>query len=332
MPPTRCPTGRRAAHDGSISRVRFGVFLPISGRAAASVLADAARRAEMLGFDSVWAADRIVTPWRIETPYPYSADQRFIVPPDRPFLEPLTCLAFLAGCTQTIALGMSVMVLPYRSPLYSAKIATTIDHFSRGRLILGVGVGWMAEEFEALGAPFRERGAVADEQLEVFTRLWGEERPSFEGRYYRFHDVGFSPKPFHGPRLPVWVGGEGLRAQRRAARHGDAWFPYFVRITPSDLQARFDHVRRWAVEARRDPDHVALACCLPIELRLQPVPQEADRLIGSPEQIVAALRAFEKIGVQHIALQFMVPHWPERQEQIERFARDVLPAFRETPR
>ncbi len=312
--------------------MKFGVFLPISGRAAASVLAEAARRAEILGFDSVWAADRIVTPWRIDTPYPYSADQRFIVPADRPFLEPLTCLAFLAGCTQTISLGMSVMVLPYRSPLYSAKIATTIDHVSRGRLILGVGVGWMAEEFEALGAPFRERGAVADEQLEVFTRLWGEERPSFEGRYYRFHDVGFSPKPFHGPRLPVWVGGEGLRAQRRAARHGDAWFPYFVRITPSDLQARFDHVRRWAVEARRDPDHVALACCLPIELRPQPVPQEADRLIGSPEQIVAALRAFEKIGVQHIALQFMVPHWPERQEQIERFARDVLPAFRETPR
>jgi len=193
-------------------------------------------------------------------------------------------------------------------------------------------VGWMAEEFEALGAPFRERGAVADEQLEVFTRLWGEERPSFEGRYYRFHDVGFSPKPFHGPRLPVWVGGEGLRAQRRAARHGDAWFPYFVRITPPDLQARFDHVRRWAVEARRDPDHIVLACCLPIELRPKPVPQEADRLIGSPEQVVAALRAFEKIGVQHIALQFMVPHWPERQEQIERFARDVLPAFRETQR
>ena len=312
--------------------MKFGVFLPISGRAAASVLAEAARRAEILGFDSIWAADRIVTPWRIDTPYPYSADQRFIVPADRPFLEPLTCLAYLAGCTQTISLGMSVMVLPYRSPLYSAKIATTIDHVSRGRLILGVGVGWMAEEFEALGAPFRERGAVADEQLEVFTRLWGEERPSFEGRYYRFHDVGFSPKPFHGPRLPVWVGGEGLRAQRRAARHGDAWFPYFVRITPSDLQARFDHVRRWAVEARRDPDHIALACCLPIELRPQPAPQEADRLIGSPEQIVAALRAFEKIGVQHIALQFMVPHWPERQEQIERFARDVLPAFREIPR
>jgi probable F420-dependent oxidoreductase len=307
--------------------VKLGVFLPISGRAAASVLADAARRAETLGFDSVWAADRIVTPWRIDTPYPYSADQSFIVPADRPFLEPLACLAFLAGCTQTISLGMSVLVLPYRSPLYSAKIATTIDHFSRGRLILGVGVGWMAEEFAALGAPFAERGAMADEQLEVIKRLWQEERPRFEGRFYRFHDVGFSPKPLQSPRIPIWVGGEGSRAQRRAAIHGDAWFPYFVRITPGELRARFDNVTRWAAEAGRDPEAIALTCCLPIEVTPEPVTQDSGRLSGSPDQLVVALRAFEKIGVQHIALQFMVPHWPERLLQIERFAREVLPAL-----
>lgn len=98
--------------------MKFGVFLPISGRAASAVLADAARQAEALGYDSVWAADRIVTPWEITTLYPYSADQRFIVPPDIPFLEPLSCLAFLAGRTETIALGMSVLVMPYRHPLY----------------------------------------------------------------------------------------------------------------------------------------------------------------------------------------------------------------------
>jgi probable F420-dependent oxidoreductase len=308
--------------------MNFGVFLPISGRAAASVLEDAARRAETLGFDSVWAADRIVTPWRIDTPYPYSTDQRFIVPPDRPFLEPLTCLAFLAACTSRISLGMSVMVLPYRSPLHAAKIATTIDHLSRGRLILGVGVGWMAEEFEALGAPFADRGPVADEQLEVIGRLWRDERPSFEGRFYRFQEVGFSPRPFQDPRIPIWVGGEGRRAQRRAGIHGDAWFPYFVRITPGELESRFDHVKRCAAEAGRDPSAIALTCCLPIELTAAPVAQEADRLVGSPDQITVALRAFEKVGVRHIALQFMVPHWPERQEQIERFAREVLPAFR----
>lgn len=308
--------------------MKLGVFLPISGRAAAGVLAQAAQQAETLGFDSVWAADRIITPWEIKTPYPYSGDHRFIVPADRPFLEPLSCLAFLAGSTRTVLLGMSVLVLPYRSPLYSAKIATTIDHLSRGRLILGVGVGWMAEEFDALGASFAERGAGADEQLEIIKRLWEDERPRFEGRYHRFPEVGFAPKPLQRPRIPIWVGGEGARAQRRAALHGDAWFPYFVRITPRELGTRFDNVRRWAAESRRDPDRIALTCCLPIELTREPVPQEEDQLKGSPDQLVAALRAFARTGVQHIALQFMVPHWPERQEQIERFAREVLPALR----
>jgi alkanesulfonate monooxygenase SsuD/methylene tetrahydromethanopterin reductase-like flavin-dependent oxidoreductase (luciferase family) len=122
---------------------------------------------------------------------------------------------------------MSVLVMPYRHPLHWAKIATTIDHLARGRLILRVGVGWMAEEFDALGADFKERGAVADEQLELMSRLWAEDKPSFEGRYYRFHEVGFSPKPMQKPRIPIWVGGEGQRAQRRAARYGDAWFPGF---------------------------------------------------------------------------------------------------------
>ena len=308
--------------------MKLGVFLPFSGRAASSVLAEAAQRAEALGYDSVWAADRIVTPWRIDTPYPYSADRAFIVPPDRPFLEPLTCLAFLAGVTRSISLGMSVMVLPYRGPLHAAKIATTIDQLSRGRLILGVGVGWMAEEFEALGADFAERGAVSDEQLEVIDRLWSEEHPNHDGRFYRFRDVAFSPKPLQSPRIPIWVGGEGVRAQRRAGLRGDAWFPYFVRITPAELTARFDNVRRAAREAGRDADRVALACCLPIELRSEAVAQEPDRLIGTIAQVTVALRAFEKIGVQHVALQFMTPHWPERQEQIELFGREVLPAFK----
>lgn len=309
--------------------MKFGFFLPISGRAASAVLLDAARRAETLGYDSVWTADRIITPWEINTPYPYSADQRFIVPPDIPFLEPLTCLAFLAGGTQTVSLGMSVLVMPYRHPLHWAKIATTIDHLSKGRLILGVGVGWMVEEFDALGAPFKERGMVADEQLEVVDRLWRDDRPSFTGRYYRFQEVGFAPKPLQTPRIPLWIGGEGERAQRRAARYGDAWFPYFVRTTPRELAARFDNVRRWAAEAGRDPDRIRLACCLPIELSREPLPQEEDRLRGSPEQLARALKAYQAIGVEHIALQFMVPRWPERLEQIERFAREVMPALRE---
>lgn len=290
---------------------------------------DAARRAEALGYSSVWTADRIIIPWEIKTPYPYGTDQRFIVPPDRPFLEPLTCLAFLAGCTERVLLGMSVLVLPYRHPLYWAKVATTIDHLSKGRLILGIGVGWMGEEFEALGVPFQERGAMSDEQLRIMRQLWETEHSRFEGRYYRFEEVAFYPKPFQKPSIPIWVGGEGVRAQKRAASYGDAWFPYFVRITPRELAARFDNVRRRAVEAGRRADDIHLECCLPIELTRDPVRQEEGRLIGNPEQLVEALKGYRRIGVECIALQFMVPRWPERAEQIERFALEVMPALRE---
>lgn len=309
--------------------MEFGVFLPISGRAAGrETLTEAAQQAEALGYSSVWAADRIVIPWKINTLYPYSADQRFIVPPDRPFLEPLTCLAFLASCTERIRLGMSVLVLPYRHPVYSAKVATTIDRLSKGRLILGVGAGWMAEEFEALGLPFKERGPMSDEQLRIIKLLWEEKNPRFEGRHYRFRDIAFYPKPFQEHRIPLWVGGEGVPSQRRAGFYGDAWFPYFVKITPRELAGRFESVRRWAAEAGRDPATVTLACCLPVEVSREPVPQEEGCLRGTPEQLVASLKAYRKIGVRHMALQFMVPRWPERQEQIERFGREVMPALR----
>jgi probable F420-dependent oxidoreductase len=306
--------------------MKFGIFLPISGRAAGSdTLMEAAQQAEALGYDSVWAADRIIIPWEIKTPYPYSEEQQFIVPPDRPFLEPLTCLAFLAGCTKKVQLGMSVLVLPYRHPLYCAKVATTIDHLSKGRLILGIGVGWMVEEFEALGVPFQERGQISDEQLDIINLLWKEERPRFAGHHYGFDEIAFYPKPLQKPRIPIWVGGEGLRAQQRTASYGDAWFPYFVRITPRELRKRFDNIRRRAAAARRDPDHIHLACCLPIEVRREPLPQEEDRLRGTCDQLAKALRGFQEIGVEHIALQFMVPRWPERRAQIERFANEVIP-------
>ena len=132
-------------------------------------------------------------------------------------------------------------------------------------------------------------------------------------------------EPFQKPRLPVWVGGEGSRAQRRAASYGDAWFPYFVRITPQELATRFDNVRRLAAVAGRDSGEIHLNCCRPIELTDHPVPQEEKKLKGTPEQLVEALRAYEDIGVEHLALQFMVARWPNRLQQIERFGREVIP-------
>ena len=309
--------------------MKFGVFLPVSGRAAGrKTLMQAAQQAEALGYDSVWAADRLVMPWKIETTYPYSREATFIVPPDRPFFDTLTCLAFLAGCTEKLELGMSVMVLPYRHPLHWARIATTIDHLATGRLIMGVGVGWMAEEFAAMNVPFKERGKIADEQLTLLKQLWTEEHINFYGNYYNVDDIAFLPKPYRKPRVPIWVGGEGKYAQRRAAHYGDAWFPYFIKITPDGLAAEFENVRAEAKKAGRDPDEVQLACCLPVELTSTDGPPITDYLKGSVRQVTDRLKQFVAAGAVHIGLQFMIPHYPERQEQIARFAKEALPELK----
>ncbi|MBA2680620.1 MAG: LLM class F420-dependent oxidoreductase [Ktedonobacteraceae bacterium] len=305
--------------------MQFGVFLPISGRATGpDTLIEAAQSAEAQGYDAIWSADRVVTPWQINTSYPYSENHEFIVPPDRPFLDSLTCLAFLAGCTKTITLGISVLVLPYRHPLYWTRVAASIDRLSKGRLIMGVGVGWMEEEFAALGVPFKERGRMTDEQLQILSKLWSEEEHiSHSGQHYNFQDIAFYPKPIQ--RIPIWVGGEGVAAQRRTARYGDAWFPYYVHITPDELKVGFENARRLAGEAGRDPASIQLACCRPIEVTSEPVEQDPSLLRGTPAQLLEALKAYRDIGVVHLALQFMVPRWPDRVAQIERFAQEAMP-------
>src|SRR3990172_5047291 len=289
--------------------MKLGVFLPVSGRAAVpEVLTDAARQAERLGFASVWAAERLVNPWEMTTQYPYKADAQWFVPPESPFLETLT-------------------VLPFRHPLFTARVATSIDTLSKGRLSRGVGIGWMPEEFAALGVPFKNRAGMSEEQLRIFDLLWSEERPRFRGRFYEFDAVAVNPRPVQQPRFPIWMGGESEPAQRRAAKYADAWFSYFVKITADELAARFERVRELATEAGRDPGLIRLCCVRPIEVTDEPVPQEEDSLRGTPEQLAEALRRYQKVGVEHIALQFMRGRWPERREQIEKFGQEVIPSL-----
>ncbi|HEY1510305.1 MAG TPA: TIGR03619 family F420-dependent LLM class oxidoreductase [Solirubrobacteraceae bacterium] len=300
----------------------FGVFLPVSGAACTRAgLRHAAETAERLGFTTVWAADRIVIPWKIETDYAYSWSGSFIVPPEKPFLESMTALAFLAGATESVKLGVSVLVTTYRDPVHWAKVASTIDWLSEGRFILGVGIGWMEEEFDALGRGeiFPERAKVADEQLRVARNLFSEEHCSFHGEHYDYDDIAFYPKA-HDTPIPIWCGGESRGAQRRAGVHGDAWFPYFATVTPEELARRYDKVREFAREAGRDPDEVTLNCCLSVEVTDEEVEQEPDRLRGTPDQVADALANFEDVGVQHVALQFLVGRYPERLAQMERLA------------
>ena len=308
----------------------FGVFLPVSGNAShRSGLITAARRAEEWGFTTVWAADRLVIPWTIETPYAYNWTGSFFVPPEKPFLEPLTALAFLAGATEKIRLGISVLVMPYRNPVHWAKVAATIDWLSEGRFILGVGIGWMREEFSALGADFARRGEVGDEQLRLIRALFSEQHVTFHGERYHLDDVAFEPKAFDPQHpIPIWAGGEGIPAQRRTARFADAWFPYFPRVTPGELRRRMDRVRRFAAEAERDPEQLGFNCCLSIDLTERTVTQEADLLRGNPGQIAERLDLFRREGVQHVGLQFLVGRFPERLEQMQHFSEEVLPHFR----
>jgi probable F420-dependent oxidoreductase len=300
----------------------FGVFLPVSGAACTRAgLRHAAETAERLGFTTVWAADRIVIPWKIESDYAYSWSGSFIVPPEKPFLESMTALAFLAGATESVKLGVSVLVTTYRDPVHWAKVASTIDWLSEGRFILGVGIGWMAEEFDALDRSdiFPQRAQVADEQLRVARNLFSEDHCSFEGEHYSYEDIAFYPKAYDEP-IPIWCGGESKGAQRRAGTYGDAWFPYFARVTPEELASRYANVREAAKAAGRDPDQVTLNTCLSVEVTDDEVEQEPDRLRGTPEQIADALARFEDIGVQHVALQFLVGRYPERLAQMERLA------------
>src|SRR2546427_3003077 len=177
----------------------LGCHLPVYGPAATrETLLAFARRMEALGYDSLWASDHVVIPWRIASKYPYNETGDFPLPASANFLEPLTTLALVAGATERIRLGTTVLVLPHRHPLLAAKMLATLDHLAPGRVILGAGVGWMREEIELFGVDYARRGAWSDEALRIMRACWREERPSFRGEVVSFAPVGLPPQPPRG--------------------------------------------------------------------------------------------------------------------------------------
>jgi len=202
-----------------------GVTLPNYGPlAGAEALSGLARHAERLGFDSVWVADHLVVPCDVESIYPF--DRRAQPAPARlaglvEFYEPLTTLAYVAAVTERIRLGVSVYVVPYRNPVVTAKLVATLDALSGGRVIFGAGVGWLREEFGAVGADPSRRGRVTDEYLEICRRLWRDEVSSFSGAHYQLPPVRSGPKPTQRPWPPIWIGGNSEAALTRAVALGD---------------------------------------------------------------------------------------------------------------
>ena len=205
--------------------MRYGFYLPTRGQTATpEALETLVQRAEALGFSSVMIADHVVFPVAINSKYPYTVTGAF--PGQGDALEQLSLMAFIAGKTRTLRLVSSVMIVPHRNPVVTAKMLATIDVLSHGRVTVGVGVGWLREEFQALGAPdFDRRGAVSDEYIRIMKTLWTECPASFTGQFYRFEAVQCLPAPVQKPHPPIWVGGHSPAALRRVARLGDGWHP-----------------------------------------------------------------------------------------------------------
>ena len=206
---------------------------------------------ERAGFESVWTVEHVVIPRSFEHRYPETADGALPFAATTPIPDPLAWIAYVAAAAPTLKFGTGILIVPERNPLVTAKAAATIDSMCGGRLMLGVGVGWLREEFDALGVPFAHRGRRTEEAIAVMRGLWSEDEFSFDGDFYAFPPVVSSPKPF-AARVPIHIGGYGERAARRAGRIGDGFFPG-VR-DPRALSELVSIVRRTAEDAGRDPD------------------------------------------------------------------------------
>ena len=289
----------------------FGFGVPTRGPMAnPEDLTTLARRGEEMGFDFISASDHIVIPNSVASAYPYTETGEFSGTTE--CLEQLSMLSFLASCTSKARLLTHVLVLPHRNPMVAAKVLSTIDVLSEGRLDVGCGVGWMREEFEAIGTPpYEDRGVVGDEYIEAFKELWTSDNPSYHGRFCSFSDVAFEPKPVQKPHPPIWVGGESPPALRRAGRLGNGWHPigenprYPVR-TPAELSTYLSRVHGHARDAGRDPSEIAVAySALWYTEEAQTLDNgERRAFTGSAEQIAEDVQAFEAVGVGRLMINF----------------------------
>jgi probable F420-dependent oxidoreductase len=296
-----------------------------------------AETAEGLGFGFISVNDHIVVPRDIASRYPYSESGDWAARTMGDCLDQLGTLAFLAARTERLRLLTSVMVVPQRHPVLTAKLLTTIDVLSKGRLIVGCGVGWLKEEFEAVGAaPFAERGDATDEYLEAMKVLWTEEAPKFAGKHVSFDDLIFAPKPFTKPHPPIWIGGEAPVALKRTVRVGNGWYPASNNPqhrldTPARLRAGIDELRRTAEAAGRDPATIDIAYLVlwPVDWTAQKTPDGARRLFtGGSADMVADAAALAAIGVHHVALTFQAATIAETLARMHKFAAEVMPLVR----
>jgi len=294
--------------------VKFGLRYcnigPLSQREPALELA---RFAEEAGFESLWTIEHVVIPAGYQSKYPYSEAGRFGWPEDLDYPDPIMWLAVLAGATSRINLGSAVMILPQRNPVVLAKEIATFDMMSGGRALLGVGVGWLEEEFASIGVPFDERGPRTDEAIEVLRTLWRDDEASFEGRFTQLDRALMFPKPTQriggSPAVPIIIGGHSKLAARRAGRLGDGFFP--ARATPDDLGPLLHEVERAAADAGRSLADIEVTA-------------------GSAFELDTAKR-FEQMGADRVMCPLMLPglisDLDDAKRKITWFVDEIMSAF-----
>lgn len=295
--------------------MRFGVVLPTYpvGATVGGVVR-VAQVAESLGFASIWTTDHVIMQPEEAGPY----DEIF---------EGLTTLAYLAGLTRTIKLGISVLVVPQRNGILLAKELATLDRFASGRLLVGVGSGWNEAEFRMLDASerFRHRGAYLDETIDTWRHLWTHPEQPFKGTFFDLPPVAFGPLPADGQNLPIWVGGSSPAAIRRAGRAGAAWHP--VGSSPEELRSRVPALLAAAGEVGRRLPEIAPRLSIELEgTTFDPkLKGRMTSIVGSDVEIAQQLRAYQDIGVAEIVCLFGTPDGEAVVERMARFASAIMP-------
>ena len=299
--------------------MKFGVTIPNNwGIEDPKQVLEFGPMAENLGFDSVWVMDHLFNTG-------YIRDRLA----DKPYYHPMSTLSFLAATTSKVTLGTSVLVLPYHNPVELAKYAATLDQISEGRVTLGIGVGAMTEEFNALGISMRERGSLTNECIDIMKELWSNHLPTYQSDRWDFSDLYFSPKPVQDT-IPVWVGGSSPGAIRRTAQRGDGWHP--TGVSPEGYAVTKQEIIEAATVAGRDSSQISWSTRVEVEVHGVPSSERAGSrttLPGNdPAKMVADIKAYQDAGVDHIVLALNSGDVPALNRLMETIAAEVLPEFK----
>jgi len=299
--------------------MKYGACIPHYGREIdIDSLTQMVVTAEEVGFDSVFVTDHIIVPHQIP-------DRQDIVYRHN-MLEPISLLTHLGAVTKRVNIGTSVIILPYRNPIILAKAIATADVLSNGRVIFGAAVGWMEGEFNALNAPFADRGKVSDEYMALLKELWTNPTPTFQGDHFQVSDVTFSPMPIQKPHPPVWVGGRSRRGVRRAVEYGDFWHP--SRMGPAEIAKNAAYMREYSASLGREtpPElsvRVNLSFSTPDTAEPRPPMQ------GTTEDIIGDVNEYAAAGVSHIVMEIAGDTYPDKLRTMDRFMTEVKPYVKE---